>query len=187
MPVGVLDEPHRQRRERPRIRIGLVLVGVRVDLVGPRRTVRGDRGQRIGEGVHIVRRRAEPQAHARRSGQALVVPGAALVEEPMRLGVVDAQQPHHQRVRAEAPVPDADAVLGRQDRRELVVRHVAEVEGEEAHAGVRCGPDAVMLEAGDRRQSLACVRRAACLPRRRLPPCRPRRACRRRRRGRPPR
>jgi hypothetical protein len=64
-----------------------------------------------------------------------VVTGTGLVEEPVHLLVVDAQQTGHERVRAEAAVADADAVLGRQDRGEQVVRDAAQVEGQRPTRG----------------------------------------------------
>ena len=73
------------------------------------------------------------------------------------LRVVDPQQAHHERVGAEAAVPDADPVLGRQDGGEQVVGDASQVEGQEPHARMLGGPDAVVLERLDAAEALASV------------------------------
>src|SRR5690606_16155416 len=77
--VGVLDQAHREIRQRPRVRVGLVLVGRRVNGVRPGGTAAGDGAQRIGEGVDVLAGGGETQGHPGRPGQALVMAGTELV------------------------------------------------------------------------------------------------------------
>ena len=111
-PWGCSTSRIRQRRERSRVGIGLVLAALRVDGVRPLRAIGRDRVQRTGQGVDVGHRGAESQAHPRRSGQAFVMPGAHFGQQPVDLVIGDVQEANHERVGAEAAMPDPDPVLG---------------------------------------------------------------------------
>ena len=97
--------------------VRFVLVVVRQMAVVPPRSGSGELAKEADEMVDVVRRRAESEAGAHGAGQRRCAARSELPAGGRGL-LGDAQQVHDQRMRAEAPVADADGVLGAQDRGE---------------------------------------------------------------------
>src|ERR1019366_8691116 len=139
-------ERHRQRWPLTRLRVRAVLAGRRIEPVGPTWSVSHDCFERAAQILDVVAGCADTEAGPHRSRDSALVARLDLVADVNGLVVVDVQEVEHERVRTEAAVPDPDAVLGTQDRRDLAVPVPAYVERKDAQPRRASVPERVELD-----------------------------------------
>ena len=102
--------------------------------IAPPRPHAGERREGIGQAIDVPRRGPEPHAGAHGARQRGRRPARSSARSRASSAPGTSEQPRHQRMRAEAAVPDADRVLGAQDRGDQRIAVAGEREGRHADA-----------------------------------------------------
>src|SRR5215472_17361806 len=104
------------RPGQPRWQAGarVVVAGVRILAVRDRRRLGGHAGHGGEQALHVVVGGVDACAGANRAGHVAAVAPPDLVPVPVHLFAAEAEQPHQVGVGAEAAMPYADGLLGRQ-------------------------------------------------------------------------